>query len=44
MSLKAKFSDFNSDFGLKLRTGKSSKTVLKFDYNDKKICIRQNKR
>ena len=41
--LKAKFSDFNSDFGLKLRTGKSSETVLKFDYNDKKFVLNRTK-
>lgn len=41
--LKAKFSDFNSDFGLKLRTGKSSETVLKFDYNDKKFVLDRTK-
>ena len=29
--LKAKFTDFNSDFGLKLRTGKNSETILKLD-------------
>ena len=41
--LKAKFSDFNSDFGLKLRTGKNSETVLKFDYNDKKFALDRTK-
>ena len=41
--LKAKFSDFNSDFGLKLRTGKNSETVLKFDYNDKKFVLDRTK-
>ena len=41
--LKVKFKDFNSDFGLKLRTGKSSETVLKFDYNDKKIVLDRTK-
>lgn len=41
--LKAKFTDFNSDFGLKLRTGKSSETVLKFDYNDKKFVLDRTK-
>ena len=41
--LKAKFTDFNSDFGLKLRTGKNSETVLKFDYNDKKFVLDRTK-
>ena len=41
--LKAKFSDFNSDFGLKLRTGKNSETILKFDYNDKKFVLDRTK-
>ena len=41
--LKAKFSDFNSDFGLKLRTGKNSETILKFDYNDKKFVLNRTK-
>ena len=41
--LKAKFTDFNSDFGLKLRTGKSSETVLKFDYKDKKFVLDRTK-
>ena len=41
--LKAKFADFNSDFGLKLRTGKNSETVLKFDYNDKKFVLDRTK-
>lgn len=41
--LKAKFTDFNSNFGLKLRTGKSSETVLKFDYNDKKFVLDRTK-
>ena len=37
--LKAKFTNINSDCGLKLRTGKNSETVLKFDYNDKKFVL-----
>jgi sucrose-6-phosphate hydrolase len=41
--LKAKFTDFNSDFGLKLRTSKNSETVLKFDYNDKKFVLDRTK-
>ena len=41
--LKVKFKDFNSDFGLKLRTGKSSETVLKFDYKDKKFVLDRTK-
>ena len=41
--LKAKFTDFNSDFGLKLRTGKNSETILKFDYNDKKFVLDRTK-
>ena len=41
--LKAKFTDFNSDFGLKLRTDKNSETVLKFDYNDKKFVLDRTK-
>ena len=41
--LKAKFTDFNSDFGLKLRTGKNSETVLKLDYNDKKFVLDRTK-
>ena len=41
--LKVKFKDFNSDFGLKLRTGKNSETVLKFDYNDKKFALDRTK-
>ena len=41
--LKVKFKDFNSDFGLKLRTDKSSETVLKFDYNDKKFVLDRTK-
>lgn len=41
--LKAKFADFNSDFGLKLRTGQNSETVLKFDYNDKKFVLDRTK-
>ena len=41
--LKVKFKDFDSDFGLKLRTGKSSETVLKFDYNDKKFVLDRTK-
>ena len=41
--LKAKFADFNSDFGLKLRTSKNSETVLKFDYNDKKFVLDRTK-
>ena len=41
--LKVKFKDFNSDFGLKLRTGKNSETVLKFDYNDKKFVLDRTK-
>ena len=41
--LKVKFTDFNSDFGLKLRTGKNSETVLKFDYNDKKFVLDRTK-
>ena len=41
--LKARFTDINSDFGLKLRTGKNSETVLKFDYNDKKFVLDRTK-
>lgn len=41
--LKVKFKDFNSDFGLKLRTGKNSETILKFDYNDKKFVLDRTK-
>jgi len=41
--LKVKFKDFNSDFGLKLRTGRSSETVLKFDYKDKKFVLDRTK-
>ena len=41
--LKTKFTNFNSDFGLKLRTGKNSETVLKFDYNDKKFVLDRTK-
>ena len=41
--LKAKFTDFNSDFGLKLRTGKNSETILKFDYKDKKFVLDRTK-
>ncbi|BBM39167.1 sucrose-6-phosphate hydrolase [Leptotrichia hofstadii] len=41
--LKTKFTDFNSDFGLKLRTNKNSETVLKFDYNDKKFVLNRTK-
>ena len=41
--LKAKFSDFNSDFGLKLRTSKNSETILKFDYNNKKFVLDRTK-
>ena len=41
--LKAKFTDFNSDFGLKLRTSKNNETVLKFDYNDKKFVLDRTK-
>ena len=41
--LKVKFKDFNSDFGLKLRTGKNSETILKFDYKDKKFVLDRTK-
>ena len=41
--LKARFNDINSDFGLKLRTGKNSEIVLKFDYNDKKFVLDRTK-
>ena len=41
--LKAKFTNINSDCGLKLRTGKNSETVLKFDYNDKKFVLDRTK-
>ena len=41
--LKARFNDINSDFGLKLRTGKNSETILKFDYNDKKFVLDRTK-
>ena len=41
--LKDKFTEFNSDFGLILRTGKNSETVLKFDYNDKKFVLDRTK-
>ena len=41
--LKAKFTNINSDFGLKLRTGKNSETVLKFDYTDKKFVLDRTK-
>ncbi len=41
--LKAKFTNINSDCRLKLRTGKNSETVLKFDYNDKKFVLDRTK-
>ena len=39
--LIARFSDINSDFGLKLRANddKSSETVIKFDFKDKKLIL-----
>ena len=35
----AEFSDFSDDFGLKLRTGENSETVIKFDYKEKKLIL-----
>ena len=37
--LIAKFNDISSDFGLKLRVGKDSETVVKFDFEDKKLVL-----
>ena len=37
--LIAKFSDISSDFGLKLRVGKDSETVVKFDFKAKKLVL-----
>ena len=39
--LIAKFSDINSDFGLKFRANNdnSSETIIKFDFNEKKLVL-----
>ena len=37
--LKAEFSEISSDFGLKLRVREKSKTILKFDYKEKKFIL-----
>ena len=33
------FSDFSDNFGLKLRTGENSETVIKFDHREKKLIL-----
>ena len=39
----AEFTDFSSDFGLKVRAGGSSETLLKFNFNDKKLILDRSK-
>ncbi len=39
----AEFTHFSSDFGLKVRAGGSSETLLKFDFNDKKLILDRSK-
>ncbi len=39
----AEFTDFSSDFGLKVRAGGNSETLLKFDFNDKKLILDRSK-
>ena len=41
--LKAEFSNISSDFGIKLRAGENSETVLKFDYKSKKFILDRGK-
>lgn len=41
--LKAKFTEINSDFGLKLKVGENSETLVKFDFNDKKLVLDRSK-
>ena len=41
--LKAEFSNISSDFGIKLRAGENSETVLKFDYESNKFILDREK-
>ena len=41
--LKAEFSNISSGFGIKLRAGENSETVLKFDYESKKFILDRGK-
>lgn len=37
--LKALFTDFSNDFGIRLRAGENSETLIKFDFSEKKLIL-----